>query len=233
MSSTTINPNTVIDLTHIIVPENEEYGCELTVRNVEDVFPKYERAPDSWYVIGKVEMNTHCGTHVEAPLHHDRDGLDIASLPMERLVGPATCIDFSDFGNNQEITAADLFARCGSLQTGEAVILDCGVAQNYATERGHDRPWFDPEGIRWLVEEKHVWSVGTDATGVEVRTATGGSTGEQPNHEYLLGNGVPLIESLTNLGQLRGEHFTLLVLPVKIKGAESFPARVIAIKESV
>jgi arylformamidase len=227
-----IHPGSIIDLSHSLVPENEEYGCELTVKNVEDVFPQYKRAPDAWYVIGKVEMNTHCGTHIEAPYHHARDGLDIASLPMDRLVGPAACFDFSDYGNNDEIRAEELVSRCGSLRVGDAVIFDCGVAGSYGTEKGHDRPWFDPEGIRWLVEEKKVWSVGTDATGVEVRTASGGSTGRQPNHEYLLGNGVPLIESLTNLGQLHGRRFTLMVLPVKIRGADAFPARVIAIKET-
>jgi arylformamidase len=221
----------IIDLSHTIVPEEEEYGCVLDVKNIEEVFTKYKRAPDAWYVIGRIEMNTHCGTHIEAPYHHDKDGLDIASLPIERLVGPATCIDFSNFGTNEEITFDDLVTRCGTLRQGEAVIFDCGVAEHYGTDRGHDRPWFAPEGIKWLVEEKKVWSVGTDATGVEVRTATGGSTGRQPNHEYLLGNGVPLIESLTNLAQLRGQHFTLMALPVKIKGAEAFPARVIALKE--
>ena len=83
----------IIDLSHTIVPEKEEYGCVLDVKNIEEVFTKYKRAPDAWYVIGRIEMNTHCGTHIEAPYHHDKDGLDIASLPMECLVGLATCID--------------------------------------------------------------------------------------------------------------------------------------------
>ena len=221
----------IIDLSHTIVPEKEEYGCVLDVKNIEEVFTKYKRAPDAWYVIGKIEMNTHCGTHIEAPFHHDRDGLDIASLPIDRLVGPATCIDFSGYGNNEEITFDALIDRCSILRRGDAVIFDCGVAKNYGTDRGHDRPWFNPEGIRWLVEEKQVWSVGTDATGVEVRTSSGGSTGRQPNHEYLLGNGIPLIESMTNLTELHGRRFTLMVLPVKIRGAEAFPVRAIAIQE--
>ena len=227
-----MSPDAIIDLSHTIVPEEEEYGCTVEIRSVEEVLPQYRRAPGAWYVIGKVTMNTHCGTHVEAPFHHVKDGLDIASLPLDRLVGPAVCIDVSDFGNNQEITLADVRSRSGSLRSGDAAVFDCGVAGNYGTPRFHERPWFAPEAIHWLVDEKEVWSVGTDATGVEVRTPDGGSTGRQPNHEYLLGNGVPLIESLTNLQGLRGERFTLMVLPVKIRGAESFPARVIAIKEA-
>ena len=223
----------IVDLSHTIIPEKEEYGCVLEVKNIEDVFTKYKRAPDAWYVIGRIEMNTHCGTHIEAPFHHDRDGLDIASLPIDRLVGPATCIDFSDYGNNDEITYDALVDRCDLLRQGDSVLFDCGVSEHYGTEHGHDRPWFNPDGIRWLVEEKKVWSVGTDATGVEVRTSDGGSTGRQPNHEYLLGNGVPLIESLTNLTELHGRRFTLMVLPVKIRGAEAFPVRAIAIQEDI
>jgi arylformamidase len=222
----------IVDISHTIVPEREEYGCSVEVRNIEEVMPKYRRAPDAWYVIGKVTMNNHCGTHVEAPFHHVKDGMDIASLPLDKLIGPAACIDVSDFGSNQEITLEAIRARTGPLQGGDAAVFDCGVAENYGTPRAHDRPWFAPEAIRWLVDEMKVWSVGTDATGVEVRTAAGGSTGQQPNHEYLLGHGVPLIESLTNLQGLHGQRFTLMVLPVKIRGAESFPARVIAVKET-
>jgi len=226
-----MNIESIVDLSHTIIPEREEYGCVLEVRNIEDVFPKYRRAPGAWYVIGKVWMNNHCGTHVEAPFHHVKDGQDISSLSLEQLVGPAVCVDVSDFGNNEEITRDEVVKRCADVRTGDAVIFDCGVAEHYGTKRGHDRPWFSPDAIRWLVEDRKVWSVGTDATGVEVRTATGGSTGQQPNHEYLLGNNVPLIESLTNLEEIRGQRVTLLVLPVKLKGAEAFPARVIAIKE--
>lgn len=226
-----MNRDSIVDLSHTIVPEREEYGCSLEVRNVEEVFPQYRRAPDAWYVIGKVTMNTHCGTHVEAPFHHVRDGLDVASLPLERLVGPAACIDLSDFGNNEEITLDDVVSRAAALRRGNAVLFDCGVSGNYGTPRFHERPWFAPAAIRWLVDDRKVWAVGTDATGVEVRTTSGGSTGEQPNHEYLLGHGVPLIESLTNLQKLHGLRFTLMVLPVKMRGAESFPARVIAVKE--
>jgi arylformamidase len=226
-----VNLQSIVDLSHTIIPEQEEYGCVLDVKNIEEVFPKYRRAPGAWYVIGKVWMNNHCGTHVEAPFHHIKDGLDIASLPLERLVGPATCVDLTDFRNNQEITLDALCSRCKSVQTGDAVLFDCGVAKNYATKAAHDRPWFAPDAIKWLVDEKKAWSVGTDATGVEVRTSSGGSTGRQPNHEYLLGHGVPLIESLTNLETLHERRFTVMCLPVKVEGAEAFPARVLAILE--
>lgn len=224
---------TIVDLSHVIVPEEEEYGCVLDVKSIEEVFPRYRRQPGEWYVIGKVWMNTHCGTHIEGPLHHVRDGIDIASLPLDKLIGPATCIDVSDYGNNDEITRQDVEFRAKELKTGDAVVFDCGVAKHYGTRQGHDRPWFSPEAIRWLVDVKNVWSVGTDATGIEVRTPKGGSTGEQPNHKYLLEHGVPLIESMTNLEELRGKRFTLMVMPVRIKGAEAFPARVLAIKEKV
>ena len=50
----------------------------------------------------------------------------------------------------------------------------------------------------------------------------------QPNHELLLGAGIALIEYLANLDQLLGKRFVAFVLPVKIKGAEAFPVRVVA-----
>jgi arylformamidase len=47
----------------------------------------------------------------------------------------------------------------------------------------------------------------------------------------LFENGIPLIENLTNLDQIRKERVLIIVLPLKIKGMDASPLRVIAIEE--
>ena len=88
----------------------------------------------------------------------------------------------------------------------------------------HDRPYLTEEAVHWLADEKKVNIIGTDATGIEVR-GEGGKN--QPNHQYLMARGIPLIESMTNLDKLE-PGFTLIILPLMIAGLDSCPVRVIA-----
>ena len=51
------------------------------------------------------------------------------------------------------------------------------------------------------------------------------------NHLALLEKGIPLIQFVTNLSQIGGNRFVLIALPLKIKGGDGSPARVIALVE--
>ena len=53
----------------------------------------------------------------------------------------------------------------------------------------------------------------------------------QGNHLALMGKGIPLIQFVTNLAQIGANKFTLIALPLKMKGADGSPARVIALVE--
>jgi arylformamidase len=222
----------VVDLSHTIIPGEEEYRLELDTRLVDEweQFAKYPRAHDSWYVISEVKMNTHTGTHVEFPYHHVRDGLDAATFPLENLVGQGIVIDVSDWGHGQEIPLEDL--KCladNKIQQGDIVYFYTGCDKYYRTEKQHHRPWFSTNAVKWLVEEIGIKVMGIDASGIEPRKPDGNPYEGQPNHETLLKAGIPLVEYMTNLMPLINMHFMTFILPIKIKGAEAFPARIIAI----
>jgi arylformamidase len=70
---------------------------------------------------------------------------------------------------------------------------------------------------------------GVDTSGHEVREKDSTPVIGQPNHEMLLGAGVPLIEYLTNLKPLMGKRTWTFTLPLKIMGLESCPVSVIGI----
>ena len=53
----------------------------------------------------------------------------------------------------------------------------------------------------------------------------------QANHLALMAKGIPLIQFVTNLSQIGANKFTLIALPLKMKGADGSPARVIALVE--
>ena len=223
----------ITDLSHTILPGNEEYRLEIDTRPTEqwEQFAKYQREPDHWYILSEVCFSTHVGTHIEFPYHHCQDGLDAARFPLERLVGEATVLDISRWGNNQRIALEDLQGLVGgSIRTGDIVFFYTGFDRYYHTEKQHYRPWFTTESIQWLVSTGlHV--LGTDTSGIEIRNEDGSPANRQPNHETLLGAGIPLVEYLANLGGLIGKRFMAYILPVKLAGAEAFPVRVVAVEE--
>jgi arylformamidase len=106
------------------------------------------------------------------------------------------------------------------------VLFNFDCARFYRTERAHDRPYLQTDAVRWLVREKRINLVGSDATGIEVKGLP-----DQPNHQYLMDHEVPIIESVANLDQLRSDRFTLFVLALSIEGLDSCPVRLIALEE--
>jgi arylformamidase len=221
----------IYELSHQVDPQKEEYRLEVDSRQVEEweQFEKYPRLPEHQYLISEVTLCTHVGTHVEMPFHHDKNGLDVGDFPVEKLVGETVVLDVSKYGNNEEIPLEDLKKIAGDqIKPGDIVFFYTGLDKNYYTDKQHDRPYFATDAIAWLIEAQ-IKLMGVDTSGHEIRHKDSSPVVGQPNHELLLGAGIPLIEYLTNLKPLLGKRLWTFTLPVRIMGIESFPARVIAI----
>jgi len=217
----------VVDLSHDIWPGQEEYGLALESRFVDDIYPQYKRRSDVYYILQTVHMSTHIGTHIEFPRHFDAEGVDAASFPLERLIGPACVLDFRHKAANEAITLADVQAYDALIQTGDIVFLHTGRFVNHNTPLAHKRPYLAPNATRWLVEVKDVPVIGIDATGIEVK-----GTDYHPNHTILLKeHGRALIEAVGDMGQLRQQRFECWILPLKMHGMDACPIRLLAIEE--
>lgn len=220
------------ELSHTLHADKEEYRMQIETRFTDEwpQFAKYQREPDAWYIISEILLNTHCGTHIEVPYHHCKQGDDVAHFPLHNLIGEGCIIDISRWRNNDAcITLDDLKEASGArIQPGDIVFFYTGNDAYYYTEHQHDRPWFTTDCIAWLVDEARIRVMGVDTSGHEVRASGGSPSRGQPNHERLLCAGVPLVEYLTGLDQLLDKRFVAFILPVKIMGLEAFPVRVIA-----
>ncbi len=49
--------------------------------------------PDCPVNVTSIAMSTHCGAHVDAPLHYDPQGASIDTLDLGDFIGPARVID--------------------------------------------------------------------------------------------------------------------------------------------
>jgi arylformamidase len=206
----------VVDLTHVLLPGKEQYTLEVSRRG--------ERPGAEGDIMSTVYMWSHVGTHVEAPLHFLSAGADTASLPLERLMGPAIVLDFRQKQVNEPISLAELQAA-GDVQSGDRVLLMTGRDHQYRTPASHDRPYLTEEGVRWLVEDRKINCLGTDSSGFEVRGVT-----HFPNHRLINQAGIPVLECLTNLVELRHQRVFLIALPWPVVGLDACPVRAVAIE---
>jgi arylformamidase len=218
----------VVDLSHRLLPGKEEYHLRLKTHNTADLYPQYKVDEGVWYVLQDIEMSSHCGTHIEFPYHHNRHGLDAAGFPLERLIGDGVLLDYRHKQPGEAVTLEELQAQSGKIRPGDMLLFNFDCARNYRTERSHDRPVIAHDAIRWLIFEKKIGLIGSDASGIELKGVP-----NQPNHQVLMDNGIPIIEFAANLDQLRRERFTLFVLALAVEGLDSCPVRLIAIEEDL
>lgn len=214
--STALPQGRVVDLTHVLLPGKEQYTLEVSRRN--------ERQGAEGDIMCTVYMWSHVGTHVEAPLHFLSAGGDTASIPLQRLMGPAIVLDFRHKAVNEAISLEDMQAA-GDIQVGDRVLLMTGRQDQYRTPASHDRPFVTEEAMRWLVHDRQITCLGTDSSGFEVRGVS-----HYPNHRLLNEAGIPVLECLTNLVELRQQRVYLIALPWPVQGLDACPVRAIAIE---
>jgi arylformamidase len=212
----TIPKGRMVDLTHVLQPGKEQYTLEVARKN--------ERHGAEGDIMSVVYMWSHVGTHVEAPLHFLSNGADTASIPLDRLIGPAIVLDFRNKEVNEPISLTEMQAS-GDIQVGDRVLTMTGRHTQYRTPHSHDRPFITEEAMRWLVEDRKIACLGTDSSGFEVRGVS-----HYPNHRLLNNAGIPALECLTNLVELRTQRVFLIALPIPVLGLDASPVRAIAIE---
>ena len=193
----------------------------------------------SWLEIGE-----HVGTHFDAPIHWitGRDGEDLASVPAERLVGPAVLIDKSAEAQADadylltidEVRAFE--SEHGPLPEGGWLLLRTGW-----DARAHDQeaflnaydgqphtPGVEAECARWLAQETPIVGIGVETVG----TDAGGAAAFDPPfpvHSHFLGAGKYGLTQLANLARLPATGALLVVAPMKLVDGTGSPARVLAL----
>lgn len=206
----------VVDLTHVLLPSQEQYTLEVSRKN--------ERHSEEGDIMSAIYLWSHVGTHVEAPLHFLASGGDTASLTIEQLMGPAIVLDFRSKGVNEAITLDEIM-KAGDIQTGDRVLVMTGRHTQYRTPQSHDRPYLTEEAVRWLVEDRKINCLGTDSSGFEVRGVS-----HHPNHRLLNNAAIPVIECLNNLTELRKQRVFLIALAIPVKNLDAVPIRAVAIE---
>lgn len=160
-----------------------------------------------------VSSSVHVGTHVDAPFHYLKGGAGIDAIPLSVCVGSARVIEVA--GGVPAPVEALHGRRIGPRQR---LLFKAAGAQS---EHG-DLPGtcLSLAAARFLAARR-VGLVGVD--GMSVGPA--GAEGDEV-HGVLLRAGVWVVEGL-DLSVVRQGRFEMVCLPLRLKGADGAPARVI------
>ena len=60
--------------------------------------PQFSQRDAGLYLISDLHMNSHSGTHIDAPVHYLKTGDTIDTIPLDHLIGPCRVLDMSRAG---------------------------------------------------------------------------------------------------------------------------------------
>ena len=213
----------VVDLTRVLHPGTERFKLEIRTYPVDELLPGFHRPEGEWYVLQEWGISSHIGTHVEAPFHHLREGGDVSTIPLATLMGEAVVLDFRGKQGGEAISLAEVRSAGCTIGRGDIVLVHTGFDRLYG-QPNYTRPYLALEAIEWLVA-LGIAALGIDASGIEAYQAP-----EQPGHLLLFEHGIPVIEELTHLEELRSRRCFFIGLPLPIVGADSCPIRAVAVE---
>ena len=178
-------------------------------------------AEGTTFQIGRIEMIANTGTYVDAPFHRYEGGVDLAGLPLERLVDlEGICLKLCE----RRVIDADAFE---SVEVeGRAVLVRTDWSRHFGTPayaQGH--PHLTQAAAELLVER------GAALVGIDSLNIDGTEGGERPVHGALLAAGIPIVEHMTALDELPAAGFRFFAVPARVRGMGSFPVCAFALLE--
>jgi len=175
-----------------------------------------------------LSLYSHCGTHIDAPVHFGVGVQTIDTIPVENLIGPAWVADIRPVEPRVLIEPEHLGAIAEQFKPGESLLLCTGWSDYYGQDKyRNELPRVSAKLAQWCVD-KNVKMLGVEPPSVadvndidELNTV----------HRTLFKGGVIVVEGLANLTSLSRPKVTFIALPLKIAGGDGAPARAVAIEE--
>jgi kynurenine formamidase len=236
----------IIDLTHafdsetIFWPTEEGFVLEKGAEGVVE--------GGYYYAAHRFRTAEHGGTHIDAPIHFHADRWTVDEIPLDRLVGPAVLVDVSENcakDPDHRVLVSDFEAwekQHGRIPAASIVLIRTGFGRFWpdrkaylgTDERGAPAvaklhfPGLHPDAARWLIAERQIRAVGLDTASIDY-----GQSKQFETHRALFEANVPAFENLAGLDELPATGFSVVALPIKIRGGSGGPLRAIAILSDV
>ena len=231
----------IVDLTYSFDAESVYWPTAETFKLETDAEGMTENG--YYYSAYRYSAAEHGGTHLDAPVHFAKGRNSVDQIPVDQLTGAGLVLDVTKqcAGNADYLISVadfqDWEKKNGEIPVGSIVLLRTGFGKFYPDRRkylGTDErgavavfklhfPGLDPEAARWLTQNRSIKAIGLDTASID----RGQSTMFE-SHRALFEKNVPAFENVANLDQLPVKGFTIVALPMKIKGGSGGPLRIIA-----
>lgn len=197
-----------------------------------------------YYSAYRYSAAEHGGTHIDAPVHFAKGRNTVDEIPVEQLIGPGIVVDVTkqcEKNPDYLITEADFNnweRRNGKIAAGTIVLLRTGFGRFYPDRKrylGTDQrgaaavanlhfPGLHPDASRWLSQNRRIKAIGLDTASIDYGQST-----LFESHRALFAKDIPAFENVANLDKLPTRGFSVIALPMKIKGGSGGPLRIIAV----
>ena len=175
----------------------------------------------------KIVMCEHTGTHIDAGCHFVPGMPSVDEIPVTQIFGRAVNIDVTDTAPSGVVSVEKIknFERkYGEITCGDIVFFRFGWDKKYGTKDYMENwPGISLEAGKYL-QKKGVKAIGCDCLALDAYGST------NPNHSFLLGNGVNILENVDKLYELP-EIFSVIGLGCKFKNGSGAPIRLIALTD--
>lgn len=195
-----MNYSSLIDLTKEISESLEVFPGD------PQVFIDTVSTSSDNFVLERLCMSTHAGTHIDAPFHVVEKGAHVDEILLRDLLLPALFFNVVGLNEDERLSA---FQRSAENINGKALLIRTGqrVSANITEKEAA------------LFISLNVKVIGVDAMSVE-------ESQDLPVHKALLSNGILIVEGLANLNLLKESvDYFFVAAPMKLKGCSGAPVR--------
>lgn len=239
---TSFPSGTIVDLSYpfdsgtVYWPTAESFHLEKDFEGITD--------KGYYYSAYKYSAAEHGGTHIDAPVHFAKGQNTVDEIPLEQLMGPGVVVDVTrqcERNSDYLITESDFRnweRQHGKIAAGTIVLLRTGFGKFYSDRKrylGTDQrgaaavanlhfPGLHPEAARWLTQNRKIKAIGLDTASIDYGQST-----LFESHRILFARNIPALENVANLDKLPTEGFSVIALPMKIKGGSGGPLRIVAV----
>ena len=185
-----------------------------------EITPQQSIAKGASANVSSVLVGSHTATHVDAAKHFFDDGEAVDMLPLDRLIGRATVLEFAD--DVMQIGAKELDgqplegARRVLLKTRNSALLELDeFTRNYT--------FLAPDGAELLAER------GVELVGIDYLSIEQFRSGHHRTHRTLLERRIVIVEGL-QLGGVAPGVYDFICLPLRLAGMDGAPARAVLLE---
>ncbi len=139
----------------------------------DPVVSSFHRFPRDTLHSMKVDTAMHVGTHVDAPLHFNPEGLDSSEIPLDVLFGDGIVVDLRGEVSDFDIITPAMVEKKSEVREGDILIFNTGWHKyHWMAEKKNEEKYFvrhpapHVEFAKWAIKKKLRW-LGADSPALD------------------------------------------------------------------